>query len=388
LDIQAGQNAARLLRMLRVLMILKFAKMARNMVLTVIFAIPPAFNVFLVQTLLLYIYGVAGMMLYGNLEECDKINDLQNFRNIFNAMMYLFQISTGQDFKSIMYDIRAQDGQFVAPFFISFYVLSIYVFLNLFVAVLLEAFEREFDDTFTLDISSDDLVEFKDQWDEKCEQLLHDGLVEGDAKRCGRTTSKGVIPLKFLREFISTLPEDSELGLAREIGRGKTLDSIRFPAQIIEGVWWNRLLHELAVQEKSKLYGVPEAHIHEAEQGQADPAILSEPIQFDEVVIACQLMRGEAVAKKNGKIVNVLAQLTYQERVEMQAELDRKKTELAESLLVVSIGAFKALRHPPPDIAEKIANDPTGNEQRIWSLQVTIGRTLMMATVINRQKVV
>eukprot|EP01046_Picozoa_sp_COSAG06_P064561 COSAG06_NODE_15482_length_1068_cov_0.897833_2_plen_281_part_01 len=242
LDIQAGQNAARLIRMLRVSMILRFAKMARNMILTVLFAGPPAFNVFLVQALLLYIYGVAGMMLYGNLEECDKINDLQNFRTIFSSMMYLFQVSTGQDFKSIMYDIRAQDGQFVAFYFISFYVMSIYVFLNLFVAVLLEAFEREFDDSFTLDIDSEDLVEFKGQWDDKCQQLMDDELVEADKVKCGRKTAKNSVPLKHLRAFISSLPEDSEVGLAREIGRGKTLDSIRFPAKLIEGVWWNRLL--------------------------------------------------------------------------------------------------------------------------------------------------
>ena len=28
------------------------------------------------------------------------------------------------------------------------------------------------------------------------------------------------------------------------------------------------------------------------------------------------------------------------------------------------------LRYPPADVAEKIANDPTGNEEKIWHMQV------------------
>jgi len=443
LDIQAGQNAARLIRMLRVLLILKFAKMARSMILTVILSLPPACNVILVQILVLYVYGVAGMQLYGNLEECDKINDNQNFRNIFTSMMYLFQISTGQDFKSIMFDIRAQDGQFVAPFFVSFYTVSIYVFINLFVAVLLEAFEREFDDSITLDIAAEDMVEFKNQWDGKCQQMMEDGLVDPEGKKCGLKKPKNSVPLRCLREFISSLPEDSELGYAREVGRGKTLDSIKNPAKIIDAVWWNRLLHELTVNERCVLYNIEEAFIHEVEQGQHKTSdILDQHINFDEVVVALQLMRSQAIAKRDGKVVNILNQLTYQERVEMQAELDRKQTAAAYGMLRASVGAWKAFRNPPADIAEKIANDPSGKERQIWNMQVrrltglhwlaclplsyrgachehstccggcldvcivwslwtvvshgvcfacpqvTIGRTLMMATVINRQKVV
>ena len=426
LDIQAGQNAARLIRMLRVMLILKFAKMARSMIMTVILSIPPAFNVVLVQMIVLYIYGVAGMQLYGNLEECSKINDLQNFRTIFSSMMYLFQISTGQDFKSIMFDIRAQDGQFVAAYFISFYTISIYVFINLFIAVLLEAFEREFDDSIVLDIFPEDLIDFKSQWDGKCQQLLDDGLVEPNSSWCGSATPKNSVPLKFLREFMSALPEDSEVGVAREIGRGKTLDSIRNPAKIIDSVWWNRLLHELSAQEKCALYKIPESHVHEAEQGQADDFILSQTIDFDEVVMACQLMRSQALAKINGKEIDVLDQLTYAQKMELQADLDRKRLEMATEMMRACVGAWRAFRNPPEDIAEKIANDPTGNEKKIWNMQVhasasrilspccllpqckpcilvvhrvlstfcfrpsqvVMGRTLMMATVINRRKVV
>ena len=373
LDIQAGQNAARLIRMLRVMLILKFAKMVRSMIMTVILSLPPTANVVMVQMIVLYIYGVAGMQLYGNLEECDKINDLQNFRTIASSMMYLFQISTGQDFKSIMFDIRAQDGQFVAFYFISFYTVSIYVFINLFTAVLLEAFEREFDDSIILDIKREDLIAFKSEWDGICQKLLDDGTVERGGMTCygfGPPAPKNSVPIKCLRAFISELPTDSEVGKARELGRGKTLDSIRNPAKIIDGVWWNRLLHELSAQEGCVLYKIDESFVHEAEQGQADPFILSQVINFDQVVVAMQLMRSQAIAKINGKEINVLNQLTYQERIEMQADLDRKRLELATEMLQAATGAWRAFRHPPPETAEKIANDSTGNEKRIWNMQV------------------
>ena len=54
----------------------------------------------------------------------------------------------------------------------------------------------------------------------------------------------------------------------------------------------------------------------------------------------------------------------------MQAELDRKRKDMAEGMLRASVGAWKAFRNPPPEIAEKIANDPSGKEKQIWNMQV------------------
>ena len=284
-DIQAGQNAARAVRMLRVLLILKFAKMARAMVMTVILSIGPAFNVIMVLLLVLYIYGVAGMQFYGNLEDCEKINDLENFRNIFMSMMFLFQISTGQDFKSIMFDIRAQDGFAVGAFFISFYIVSVFVMINLFVAVLLEAFEREFDDSVELDLTAEDLIEFKNSWDGKCQDLLNKELVMPKKGFCGVRSTRSSLPVRYLRDFISELPEESVVGRARDL-----------PGN--DGVWWNRLLYELSIQEKCTLHKVESSYIHEAEQGQVSDRVLDEQIEFDEAVRACNLMRTAAKGAK------------------------------------------------------------------------------------------
>ena len=353
-NIQAGQNAARAVRMLRVLLILKFAKMARAMVMTVILSIAPAFNVIMVLLLVLYIYAVAGMQFYGNLEECDKINDLQNFRNIFRSMMYMFQISTGQDFKSIMFDMRAQDGFAVATFFISFYILAIFVFINLFIAVLLEAFEREFDDSIELDLTAEDLIEFKNSWDGKCEELLGKDLVMPKRGFCGIKSTRSSLPVRYLREFIEELPEESVVGHARDLGNIT--------------VWWNRLLYELSNQEKCSIYRIEPHYVHEAEQGQASDRVLEEQIEFDEVVRACNLMRTAAHADDDA---DPLDQLSYGERVELQEQLDAKREHCAMELLRASVGAWRMLRYPPEDVAQRIAADPTGNEKKIWTMQVS-----------------
>eukprot|EP01043_Picozoa_sp_COSAG02_P004215 COSAG02_NODE_108_length_36286_cov_19.437478_18_plen_1405_part_00 len=353
-NVQAGQNAARAVRMLRVLLILKFAKMARAMVMTVILSVGPTLNVIAVLVLVLYIYAVAGMQFYGNLEDCDKINDLENFRNIFNAMMFLFQISTGQDFKSIMFDIRAQNGFATAAFFISFYILAIFVFTNLFVAVLLEAFEREFDDSVPLDMTADDLIDFKNHWDGKCEDLLRKELVLPKRGRCGIRTTCMAVPVRHLREFIQDLPEDSVVGHARDLGNST--------------VWWNRLLYELSTNEKCSIYQVEPHFVHEAEQGQASDRVLDELIEFDEVVRACNLMRSAAYADEDELHLD---QLSYGERVKMQEQLDAKREHCAMQMLESAVGAWRMLRYPPAEVADRIAADPTGNEEKVWHMQVS-----------------
>eukprot|EP01045_Picozoa_sp_COSAG04_P017596 COSAG04_NODE_1566_length_6320_cov_15.884102_8_plen_151_part_00 len=117
------------------------------------------------------------MQLYGTLPQCEgnKINESQNFADIFHAMQFLYQIATGQDFITV---VRELDEVHDAPapffYFFTFYILSIFVFLNLFVAVLLEKFESEFgvseddDDEEEVDgfsITKQELIRFRDIWE-------------------------------------------------------------------------------------------------------------------------------------------------------------------------------------------------------------------------------
>lgn len=153
--------------------------------------------------LTIYIYGVTGMKLYGNVcqtmreesggsssaveNDCQEIGPQFNFWSIGSSvsdpqtstsaaifmdsvictesnpieclrvfqMLLLFQLATGHSATTVMKDITAHtDGTVVFPFFCSFYIVSNYVLLNLFIAVLLENFE--------LGVSADKFVITKD----------------------------------------------------------------------------------------------------------------------------------------------------------------------------------------------------------------------------------
>ena len=108
--------------------------------------------------------------------------------------------------------------------------------------------------------------------------------------------------------------------------------------------------------------------MHEAESGQASDRVLEEQIEFAEVVRACNLMRTAAHADDDA---DPLDQLSYGERVELQEQLDAKREHCAMELLRASVGAWRMLRYPPEDVAQRIAADPTGNEKKIWTMQVS-----------------
>ena len=62
------------------------------------------------------------MQFYGNLEHIEgtKINELDNFSNIFSSMRLLVQLATGQDLKSLIYDVQQQGGAGIVTYIISF----------------------------------------------------------------------------------------------------------------------------------------------------------------------------------------------------------------------------------------------------------------------------
>ena len=80
--------------------------------------------------------------------------------------------------------------------------------------------------------------------------------------------------------------------------------------------------------------------------------------------------RKEEAARRRAEIYAVnklLAERDAKEFGAMQAELDRKRKEMAEGMLRASVGAWKAFRNPPPEIAEKIAYK---NAERLFGRKV------------------
>ena len=171
-------NAFQFLRVLRINHLLKRSHRLRNLMITLVISIPQAQNISIILLLCFYIFGVLGMKTYGgacsrpgvvsaeqyNYDLCSHMDQHNNFDSIGKAMQILFQVATGQDTSGIMSDLTINsNGNVVFGFFLTFYVFSNLVLLNLFVAVLMENFEQNIEDK-TFAIREGDIEDFRRQW--------------------------------------------------------------------------------------------------------------------------------------------------------------------------------------------------------------------------------
>jgi Ca2+-binding EF-hand superfamily protein len=216
----------RALRILRIIMILKNSPSLRSLFGTLVISIPPCANLSALLMMVYFMWGVLGMQFFGLVQDVPGaknmyLNDLDNFDSIWSSMRVLFQISTGQDWMNIMYEIQVElnfknpgndnfhaFGCFV--YFGSFYVATVFVFLNLFVAVLLENFEMNFESTL-LDISETHIGEYKEVWVSLTEAPKHNSMA-----------------IKMVPKLVANLQPENPL---RDV--------------LSDPLWFNRMLFEL-----------------------------------------------------------------------------------------------------------------------------------------------
>eukprot|EP01052_Picozoa_sp_SAG31_P005931 SAG31_NODE_268_length_18767_cov_4.644900_7_plen_1271_part_00 len=159
----SGFQAIRALRVMRILMVLKNARTLRSLFATMVLSLPPAANLTALLCLVFFVFAVVGMQLYGNMPHGQYVNANDNFDNVINAMCLLFQISTGQDFMNLTFEMEIAGRSFVFAYFCSFIIATIWVFFNLFVAVLLENFENNFT-AAEMELSMWHVAHFKQMW--------------------------------------------------------------------------------------------------------------------------------------------------------------------------------------------------------------------------------
>ena len=371
LGIPAGIQALRSLRILK--LILKYDQgVSKSIVQTIVMSISPALNVTAALSLVIFVYAVAGMQLYGDVPQCagNKINDGQNFSNVFRSMQFLYQIATGQDFISVVRELRDKhDAPLPFAFFGSFYVLAIFVFLNLFVAVLLEKFEREFgvvedidsddedDEEVTHDIkmTKEDLIEFRKIWERharrhaRLDHLQHQKTCMQKVFHAAPETPD--LALKHVRQFVMELPPKHPLGVCRDLHK--------------PDVWFNRLIvslkfthpdgNDVQIEEirsalemdklcKGDLTKLPVGDPRRSYKQPKDTwdvygrsLLIDRPCVFVDVAHALGVM-----AKRT------MDGLTYGQRVMAQELQFQKRREMALRMIEIVVRAWRARRHQPP----------------------------------------
>ena len=152
----------------------------KSLMLTVVMSLFKSFFIIAVLVLLMMCYALVGCILFGTVKFGEAINRNANLCTSLNAMILLFRITTGEDWNKIMHDCMIKPPYCTAAenywesdcgnettalvYFISFYVIITFVFLNLFIAVIIENFSLFYSSDEDSLISNTDLRDFQLTW--------------------------------------------------------------------------------------------------------------------------------------------------------------------------------------------------------------------------------
>lgn len=192
-DMEFGASATfiRALRLARILKFVQRAKHIRVIFETLMITLPALTNIGGLLLLFLYMFSVLGVFLFADVQLQSNLDIHANFQSFGYAFMTLVRCSTGEAWNSIMIDSKRQrsilfqcdDGDFdydtyvangyktyncgssssALIFFMLYYLMVPLVFINLFIAIILQGFEQTSQKVHEL-ISERDLEHFRDCW--------------------------------------------------------------------------------------------------------------------------------------------------------------------------------------------------------------------------------
>lgn len=177
--VHPAANAARAFRIGLALKLMKKAKTMQELFNTITVNLPALMNVSAVMSLMLFVYAIMGVQLFAQVALQENLNEHANFKTFGAAFVTLFRFTTGEGWNAVMYDLLLESipGQEQMPhglscvdqptfqqlsearritgdetftigcspgaaatyiYFISFTLVTTFVMLNLFVAVILE----------------------------------------------------------------------------------------------------------------------------------------------------------------------------------------------------------------------------------------------------------
>uniref|UniRef100_A0AAQ5XES1 Voltage-dependent L-type calcium channel subunit alpha n=1 Tax=Amphiprion ocellaris TaxID=80972 RepID=A0AAQ5XES1_AMPOC len=137
-----GFSVLRCIRLLRILKVTKYWKSLSNLVASLLNSVRSIASLLLLLFLFIVIFSLLGMQVFGGkFNFADHRPRRSNFDNFPQALISVFQILTGEDWTSIMYNgIMAYGGPvipgiLVSIYFIVLFVCGNYILLNVFLAI-------------------------------------------------------------------------------------------------------------------------------------------------------------------------------------------------------------------------------------------------------------
>jgi len=183
-DYDFDATLLRSFRVARIFRLVNSLQSLQRLFITLVSSLPSLVNVGALLLLLSFVYAVSGMAWFGNIQidgnvELRAMSQDANFASFYLSMVTLFRMSTGESWNAIMHDCFS-GARCAAPphnhecgstviailFFVSFMLIGSFVFLNLFIAVIIEKwFESvQSPDRDSVSVTKADLESFVDAW--------------------------------------------------------------------------------------------------------------------------------------------------------------------------------------------------------------------------------
>jgi len=174
-----GSSAFRAMRICRAFRMVRKWKALNTLFQTLMLTIPALGNVALLLSLMLYVYAILGVQVFGRIAFGEALNRQTNFRTVGNALVTLFRCMTGEGWQEIMYDCMNQEncskdadcllgeccGTYGAwAYFVSFVSLSSFVILNLLVAVVLDNYAMSRKEEENQQVKPQHVKNFRQVW--------------------------------------------------------------------------------------------------------------------------------------------------------------------------------------------------------------------------------
>jgi voltage-gated sodium channel len=132
--VRESSTLLRLARLLRVVRVVRILPELRVLVTGVVRSLPPLGSMLLLTTVMLFVYGMLGWLLFA-----DEIP--QDWGNIGRAMLSLFVLLTLEDFPRYM-----EAGMEVHPwswiYFVTFVLITVFIVINVLIGIVLNSMEE------------------------------------------------------------------------------------------------------------------------------------------------------------------------------------------------------------------------------------------------------
>ncbi|XP_078349240.1 sodium channel protein 1 brain-like [Oculina patagonica] len=145
-----GLSIFRTLRLVRVLCLAKSWKTMERLMKAIARSVGPVGNITLILGVVIYIFAVLGIKVFGEAYTEDKFGDdgipRWNFNDFWHAFMMVFRVLCGEWIEPLWDCMRATSAAKATLFFLTVLIVGNFIVLNLFVALLVNAFDfREVD---------------------------------------------------------------------------------------------------------------------------------------------------------------------------------------------------------------------------------------------------